>query len=450
MPTTRAGGVPVDDGGEVRGGHIPEDDLAAFAFDPMAVPTNRGAEIERHIAECTDCRQRFDFFTAADEDLQDADVWEPVIGSETLRSLRELATRIAEEDRAAKAILATLLAAPAKVAWKNLGAQRRFRTGGVVRELNARAHDVCANRPLDALTFADAAISVAEALPDDAYPSSGVFELRGTAWKERANALIRRGDFTEAHESLNRAERAYGKLTSQGFGMATVALVRAAAFYQQERLPEADAMAARAEVGFAHLGDDDRHMRALHLRGSIRYAARDLGSASQLFRRVLDYGESMRQPVWIAKALYALGDCELDRGNIGEASMHFTRARALFLKSGPETDRVSTDWSIGRLLIAIGKHEEAIRQLRGVMDEFEARDMVTDAALVGLDVSDGLLFIGRMREIVPLAAKLFDVFTQRGMLTGALTALAYLKRSRSSGDAHLRCRERRSDLSAAR
>lgn len=187
--------------------HISEDELAVFAFDPAAVSADRGVEIQHHTATCTVCRMTFDFFAVTDDDLADGDVWEPVVGSATLDSLREYGTRIANEDREAKELLKSLLHAPAKVAWTNLATQRDFLTGGVVRRLNAHAHDRCASEPLDALTFADAAISVAESLADDTYPAKAIFELRGTAWKERANALIRLGEYSEAHESLNRATR---------------------------------------------------------------------------------------------------------------------------------------------------------------------------------------------------------------------------------------------------
>jgi hypothetical protein len=59
--------------------------------------------------------------------------------------------------------------------------------------------------------------------------------------------------------------------------------------------------------------------------------------------------------------------------------------------------------------------------------------MVTDAALVGLDIMEALLAVGKPRRIVALAQHLFSVFTQAGMITGALAALAYLKEAAASG-----------------
>jgi hypothetical protein len=59
--------------------------------------------------------------------------------------------------------------------------------------------------------------------------------------------------------------------------------------------------------------------------------------------------------------------------------------------------------------------------------------MVTDAALAGLDIADALLALGQTKPIVDLATRLFRVFTEAGMLTGALTAIAYIKEAAAVG-----------------
>jgi tetratricopeptide (TPR) repeat protein len=413
--------------------HIPESELAVFAFDPDAMPEPRRKDINRHTAECASCRATRDFFAVAEDDLSDVDVWEPVMGSATHDALMSYAARIAEEDREAEEVLQPLFAAPAQLAWLNLSTKRRFLSGGVARRLSAHAHSVVQNEPLEALTFADAAISVAEALPDDTYPAKAVYELRGTAWKERANAQGYLGQCSEALESLLRAERAYKHLASPSLGLSTVAYVRAFVLYEQQRLDEAAAMAERAEHGFAHLGDDDRRMTALYLRAIIKFEARDLGDAAALFRQVIEYGESMNSPLWIARGSSSLGKCEVHRGNLGEASMHFHKALALFREVGSAIELLTTEWGIAKVLLHGGKQGEAIRRLRDVAAEFEARGKVTDAALVGLDIADGLLALGHARQIVELGARLFRVFTNAGVLTGALTAIAYLKEAATAG-----------------
>jgi len=85
------------------------------------------------------------------------------------------------------------------------------------------------------------------------------------------------------------------------------------------------------------------------------------------------------------------------------------------------------------MLLEVGKHVDAIRRLRNVTAAFESLGMVTDAALAGLDIAEGLLASERSREIIDLAAHLFLVFTDAGMLTGALTAIAYIKEAAGRG-----------------
>jgi tetratricopeptide (TPR) repeat protein len=411
--------------------HIPEHDLAIFAFDPAASPHR--SEIETHIAACAACRTTVDFMRVTDADLGDEEVWEWTAGSATMNSLLAMAAQIATEDAEADELLKDLLHAPAVTAWTKIQNIKRYRTGGVARRLSAHAFSIFEREPLDALTFADAAISVAEALPGDAYPARAVYELRGTAWVQRANALRLLGRFDAALDSLTHAERAYRRLTSSALGLATVAFVRATVLNEQQRHEQAAAMAEQAEMAFAHLGDDERRMRALCLRAYIAFEQRNLVDATTLFEQVLAYGETLNDPVWIARGSQALGNCFLDRQNVGEASIHFHRSLTLFTELGITSERVRTEWGIARMLLEVGKHADAIRRLRDVMAAFESLGMVTDAALAGLDTAEGLLASERTREIIDLAAHLFFVFTDAGMLTGALTAIAYIKEAAARG-----------------
>lgn len=413
--------------------HIPKGELALFAFNPTSVSTERAAHIRRHTASCAHCQADLDFVSIRDEALGDDDVWEPVVGSTTYDALMSFGARIAKEDREAEELLAPLLANPAHAAWTNLALQKRYLTGGVVRKLSAHAHSIFDSEPLDALTFADVAIAVAEALPVDLYPARAVYELRGTAWKERANALRLLGDFTEALESLRRAERAYRQLAEAGVPLANVAFVRAAVFYEQQRLEEAAQVAEVAERGFAHAGEEDRRMKALYLRANIHYESQDIASAITLYRQVLEHGENRNDAEWIARACYALGNCFIEARDLGEASMHFHKALMLFREVGPATERVRTEWGIARVFLHSGKHSEAIRRLKDVTAAFAQRSMVTDAALAGLDTAEALLVSGHMGQIVPLAQRLFTVFHTAGMLTGALTAIAYIKAVAAAG-----------------
>ena len=90
---------------------------------------------------------------------------------------------------------------------------------------------------------------------------------------------------------------------------------------------------------------------------------------------------------------------------------------------------------MARILDLARKNDDAWLRLRDVTSQFEARGLVTDAALASVDPADALLALGQMRQIVDLATHVFAVFMDAGMLTSGLTALAYMKEAAAAGQA---------------
>lgn len=416
--------------------HLSDKELASYAMDPESLAVDRRRVIEQECARCAICRTSLDFFSVIRaEDLSEMESTNAEVVSSNDDAVRRYVERIEAEDREADEVLAQekLLTSPIKTAWKNLHRDKRLLTGGVVRRLCAQANSIYESEPLDALTFADAALSVAEALPDNTYPRHEMFELRGTAWKERANALMVLGEYPAALDALTHAERTFAHSGSPELGLSIVALVRASVFYEQGRLDDAAASAERAEYGFAYIGQEERRMRAVFLRASIRYEARDLVSAVALFQQVLEHGEATSDDRWIARASYALGNCEIERSSLADASMLFHKALVIFREIGPEWDRLATEWGLARIVLLSGRYDDAVRRLRHVAAGYERRSMMSDGALVWLDIVDALLTLGQREQVVDIATRLFRIFREAGMITGALTAIAYLKEAAATG-----------------
>jgi len=300
-----------------------------------------------------------------------------------------------------------------------------------VRRLNAKAHAVVASEPLEALIFADLAQTVADLLPEDTYPNNAVYELRGTAWKERANALLRLARLDEALDSLDRAEQAYERLRSSGHGLAAVELVRATVYYRRGNLQEAAKHVELAERGYAHLGLEWERMKAVLLHGEIAYESLQYATAATIFQHVMNFGTEVNDVGWLARGLYCRAACELELGNLGEAVMLFRAALVIFREAGPASERISTEWGLARAVLYGGKPSESVQRLRAVIAQFEAIGMASDAALAGVDMSEALLVLERCAEIEKVAAHAFRVLKKAGILTGALTALAYLKEAAS-------------------
>jgi tetratricopeptide (TPR) repeat protein len=163
-----------------------------------------------------------------------------------------------------------------------------------VRRLAKRAFDVCASEPLHALTFADAAIAVAEALPQDHYPPNALHDLRGRAWKERANALNRLGEPAAALDALQHAEREYQKVTSNTLGLGNVALVRATAYYYLEMWKQIVDLARHVFKTFTEAGMLTSALTAL---GYIRMAAAEQRLTREAVREVRAFVRRVeRQP----------------------------------------------------------------------------------------------------------------------------------------------------------
>ncbi|HYC89933.1 MAG TPA: hypothetical protein VEO54_12030 [Thermoanaerobaculia bacterium] len=406
--------------------HIAYAELSLFAHDKLAVGRERREEIESHVADCAECGATLDFHAAAEEDLGDLAVWRPIVGS-TAAAMSAYANQCAAEDAEADWLLQEFFEKPRKAAVLNVRNLRKFHTGGVVRRLSAKAHEVVASEPLDALIFADLAQAVAELLPDDTYPNNAVYELRGTAAKERANALLRLAEFDEALEALERAERAYEHLWSSGYGLGAVELVRGAVYYERGELREAAKHADLAEQLYAHLGLQRQRMKAVFLRGEIAYESLDYAKSAAIMQQVMQFGEEIGDGSWVARGSYCRALCELELGNLGEAGELFQNALVILREIGPTEDRISTEWGLARVVLVGGNLSDAVRRLRDVTAAFEEIGRVMNAALAGVDLAEALLFLERWDEIVKVASHAFRVLKKAGHLTGALTALAYLK-----------------------
>jgi tetratricopeptide (TPR) repeat protein len=412
------------------GDHIPDGELSLFAHDRLAVERERRQEIESHVANCAECGATLDFYAVAEEDLGDLAVWQPIIGS-TAAAMRAYANQCAAEDAEADEFLQEFFAKPRKAAVLNVRNLRKFHTGGVVRRLNAKAHEVYLSTPLDALIFADLAQVVADLLPDDIYPNMAVYELRGTAWKERANALVRLAEFDDALESLRRAEDAYQHLRSSGRGLGAVELVRAGVYYERGELRKATEHVDRAEHGFAHLGLERQRMKAVWLRGEIAYEALDYVGVRDIFEQVIQFGQKSNDAGWIARGSFCRAACELELGNLREAVTLYHGALMIFRETGPAEYRIETEWGLARVALYAGNPTDAARGLRDVIAAFEDIGRAANVALAGIDLAEALLVLERWEEIAKVAGHSFRVLKKAGHLTGALTALAYLKEAAS-------------------
>ncbi|HET8797870.1 MAG TPA: hypothetical protein VFO89_09285 [Thermoanaerobaculia bacterium] len=411
--------------------HASEHLLSVYALDPALVP--RRAAVEAHLGDCTACRARLEEIRAFDASLREPEAWSAAAPEAGARGeeLRAFVLRAEEEDAAAVALLKRFEHpdAAANFVWENVPRRAEYQTGGVARRLCRMANGMCERRPLYALSLAEAATRIAALLPDATYPRHTVHELRGEAWKEQANAFRYLGRFPEALNALDRAEEEYRKLPLEGVGIVAVQYVRAYVLFEQDQFDVAEKLAGESAVGALHLGDSERFMRARHLQGEILYEQRQFAEAAEIFAIIMAYGENHSNALWIARESLTLGQCQIELRSLVEASKLLHRALRLFTDLKFPSEVTRSNWGIARLNFLEGRTTEATHRLRTAIQELTRLGMLTDAALAAVDLSEMLHSLGRTREVPMLLTGVVRTFTAAGKLTGALTALAYLKKA---------------------
>jgi tetratricopeptide (TPR) repeat protein len=415
--------------------HPGERCLGLYALDPALV-AGRDA-LEAHLAACGACRAALEEIRAWDRTLREPDTWAAAAQNADVRAqeLRAFVLRAAAEDAAAVALLKDFEdpEAATSFVWEDVARKPEYQTGGVARRLCTLANGMCERQPLYALSLAEAATRIADLLPDASYPRTTIHELRGEARKEQANAFRFLGRFADALKALDAAEEEYGMLPLEGVGIVAVQFVRASVLHEQDQLDAAEALARQSAAGAQHLGETDRFMRARHLQGEILYERRLFTDAAAIFAGILSYGEQRDDVLWIARESLTLGHCYIELRSLPEASRLLHRALRLFenLDLPPEVTR--TRWALARLYFAEGKAAEATYRLRTAIQELARFGILTDAAIAAVDLAEMLHTLGRTREIPKLLAGVVQTFTAAGKITGALTALAYLKDAAAAG-----------------
>ncbi|HEV8434476.1 MAG TPA: hypothetical protein VGR95_13760 [Thermoanaerobaculia bacterium] len=410
--------------------HLTDDELARFAFDPEAT-ANRG-EIESHLERCPQCQSDLTFIQSLDEGLREPDVWKIVDGDVKGReAVRRFAAEVAAENDDAERLLERFLTNPARTAFANLSSKRIYLTAGVARRLIRAAAEACEREPLEALTFADAAIDVSERL--SGYSDGMTHDLRANAWKERSNALTALGRYGESLESLKHAEREFREAPAGPVGLAIVGYMRATVHYFRGDLSDATTMATRSCEDFSDLGETDRYMRARHLLASIAFARGDIRGARAIFEEVLAWGEVENDLKWVARESNTLGRCALELGEITTAVQNFHRSIQAFREAGLFAEALRPEWGLALVTLASGRHADALARLSELRDDFHQHGMLSDEALVALDMMDALHALNRDRVIITVAGQLIQTFTAAGMLTSALAAFAFLKEAAGRG-----------------
>ncbi|HEY0160750.1 MAG TPA: hypothetical protein VGF28_25920 [Thermoanaerobaculia bacterium] len=414
--------------------HLTERTLGLFAIDPARVSPADAA----HLRSCSECQAALRDLREFEKLLREPESWTGVAHAARragVDELREFAVRSAEEDEEALRLLEEFSepGAAARFVSANIPARPEYQTGGVARLLCRWANGMCVRKPLYALKLAEAATVISQMLPDASYPRKTIHELRGDALKEQANALRFLGRFPEALVAVENAEIEYRKLPQESPGLVGATLVRGTILFEQDDLEGAQKAAAEAAHAALRVGDAARHLSARNLLGYILFERYDHTAAAKVFEASLQRGIADADAAAVAADSLSLGLCCLEIGKLGEASRFLQDALRYYTAAGSSPFLTRTHWAVARLIFAQGNPYEAIYRLQRCIDEFTRFEILSDAALVAVDLAEVLNAVGRTGQISKVLAGTVKTFIDAGKLTSALTALAYLKDATGSG-----------------
>ncbi|HEV8577908.1 MAG TPA: hypothetical protein VGX68_02400 [Thermoanaerobaculia bacterium] len=314
---------------------------------------------------------------------------------------------------------------------------RRFVTWGLCERLCQESARLTAIDPDRAIEAAEMAVLVSDLLKAEEPSEAGrLYRLRSNAWAHDGNARRVLGDLRNAEESFSIAQ-AWWEAGSDAVGgclqyESSLLDYEASLRIAQRRFPEALALLDRL---FALHGDGSEH-RDAHLAGRA------------LVKKALALQE-MEEPelaIELLKEAEALVDGDRDprvllclRHNLlcnlvsveeyEEARAMLPEVTSLCRELGNPLDFVRLRWTEARIVAGLGHAEAALQLFEMLRQEFAARDMAYDAALVMLELTALHARAGRTAEVKQLSVEMARVFRAQNVPREALAALLFFQKA---------------------
>jgi tetratricopeptide (TPR) repeat protein len=414
-------------------GHYDEEVLIALLDEEGEEALDR----DPHIAACTTCSKVAASVRELADVLKSPDVWDateisPDPNANVLSFLSHAQSDFRTEDAAAEEWTRALLAQPREAWAPTLHAHPEWRTAGMVRKMIDASYRAIETAPPEALDLTALATEIAESLDAARYGASTAARHRGHAWRERAYALYFTGSYNEALSAVERARKAFAECGYAEFDDARAGVVFALICASQERFGGGLAAARSAELVFAGHDSVAKLIAARRTRAILLFQLRR-------FREALTVYESLETETLCGAELAALWQnialCHRELGNFEAAGWYFTRAIEICSKLGLLTYIAKTRWHLGNVLLAQGRHPEALALFRQVRDEFAVANMANDVAEVTTDIAHALILAGRMREVVDECHRALEYFTAAGLTSTepSMSAISFLREAAASG-----------------
>jgi tetratricopeptide (TPR) repeat protein len=412
----------------MNGSHLGIDDLLALGKGGNASP-----EAKEHLAECWHCRQEARELRGLEADLACGETWDaslslPEPDPEGSARIRDFARAVEAEDAAARAWMARLpKRAPAEAARSSIRSEPEVVTGGLVRELLARAEDFEQVAPTETLGLARLARELASTLSPGKYPESAIRVLEGLAEKEVGTALRFLGRYPEALAAFDRAETILSPLVASHYDLACLKYSRATVYAATDRNEEALRLTRAAGEVLAEYGDLRRVANARFLEAMVMARRGEHEEAQDVLESLLDPLQNSDEQETLANLFVNLGVLALERGKVEAADRHLRRGLSILSELGRSVPVAKIGWQIGTLLAHSGSIEDGIAEILRSRDALLALELPGHVATLTVELIELLLQAGDFDRARKLCQGLPEECARLGMTLNGVQALAYLR-----------------------
>jgi tetratricopeptide (TPR) repeat protein len=287
----------------------------------------------------------------------------------------------------------------------------KYQTWALAHLLCEESVRVAADSAARALELALLALLIAERVTgSEAWRAS----ILGWVYAFVANAHRVGGDLPAAEAAFVRSDELWRRGAADRGRLDEVRRLdlKASLRREQRRLPEAlavlDEAVAADKAGAARGRLLIKRSKTLEELGRYEEAVATLRSA-------LPYVDGVREPRLLLVARFNIVEVLQLLGQHSEVSELLPAVRALTAQIGNELDLVRLAWVEGRFAAGLGRLEEAEAALKQVREEFTARGIAYDAALVNLELAILYAEQGRAVEVQELCHRLVVLFQAQGV-----------------------------------
>lgn len=403
-----------------------------FQFGRGSLPDPHSREVVRHLlTDCEVCRQTTAGLLPPYPGRPRAG-WRADYGQAFSSSLREVELRQeawAVEQAAAPDRLRELLAQPAERHWAMVTQGTRYHSWAFCDLLLDASRELGFQDPARALDLSRIGVEIATRLSSEIYGAARVNDLVARAWGTLGNAQRIRSDFSEAENSLAKAERMLRKGTSDPLEKAQILLFKSSLLGNQQRFQEAFRLLDRVEAIGRRCDDPHLCGRAQITRGFLLGLGNDPEAAIRHLTEGIRLVDPALDPRLLVAAHHNLTLYLTESGRYREALRLLESARPLYHKVGDEMSLLRLRWLEGKIAIALGHFTEAEEMLRSVSRELAERDLGYDVALLALDLAYIYKRQGRSAEMRRLAEEMLPIFQSRHIHREAIAALLVFQKS---------------------